>query len=104
MNFEGQGKVPICKIYSEDDKLINLPIYLDEVAYNNNEGESEIKLADNMKIQHLPNNAVSSREIFYIACRYYSKKYIQEYKKKSTNQERSITSPISMILIKLLKT
>lgn len=41
MNFKGQGKGPICKIYSEVDKSINLPIYLDEGDYNNNEGMIE---------------------------------------------------------------
>lgn len=93
MNFEGLGKGPICKIYSESDKSVNLPVYLDEEMHNNGEGHTEFKLGDDMKIQHLPNNAVSTREILYIAGRsgsgksYYAKNYVKEYKKKYKDRE-----------------
>ena len=94
MNTLEIGKGPIFKVYSEEDKSVNLPFYIDEEiynsgAYNPEEGIfKELKLDKGMKIQHLPNNAVSTREILYLSGRsgsgksYYAMKYIKEYKKK----------------------
>lgn len=93
MNFEGLGKGPIAKIYSEDDKSINLPIYLDGENFNRGTSNDQLNVADGMKLQHLPNNAVSTREILYIAGRsgsgksYYAMRYIKEYKKKYKDRE-----------------
>lgn len=88
MNTEESGKGPIFKIYSEIDKTVNLPIYIDDELYKRDMGSKEFILDEGLKIQHLPNNAVSSREIIYLAGRsgsgksYYAMKYIKEYKKK----------------------
>lgn len=94
MNFDKIGKGPLFKIYSEADKKVNLPVYLDEELYNDNEGYNNVQLEKGLQIQHLPNNAVSQeREIIYCAGRsgsgksYYAKEYIKEYKKKYKNRE-----------------
>lgn len=92
MNTES-GKGPIFKVYSEDDKKVAVKFYLDEELYKEGQGMNDFQLDKGLKIQHLPNNAVSTREIIYLAGRsgsgksYYAREYIKEYKKKYKNRE-----------------